>query len=126
MKTDIGLVILRVVFAGMLCFRHGWGKLINFSSVAVGFPDPFHVGGKVSLGLTIFAEVFCALFVLVGVATRFACLPLIITFLTIFFVVLGATPFGQREIALLYLTVFVVIALVGPGNFSLDHLMKKK
>lgn len=126
MKNDIGLLILRVVFAGMLCFRHGWGKLMSFSTVAMGFPDPYHLGSKVSLGLAVFAEVFCALFVLVGIATRFACIPLIITFLTIFFVVLGAMPFGQRELSLLYLTVFVVIAFVGPGNFSLDHLMKKK
>lgn len=126
MKTDLGLLLLRLVFAGMLCFRHGWGKLANFSSVAVGFPDPLHIGAKLSLALAIFAEVFCALFVIVGVATRFACAPLIFTFFVIVFLVLHSTPFAQREMAVLYLTVFTVIALVGPGNFSVDHMKSRR
>ncbi len=126
MKTDLGLLLLRVTFAGMLLCRHGWGKLIHFSNTYTGFPDPLHVGSKISLGLAVFAEVFCAALVVVGIATRYACAPLIVTFLIIVFLVLGSTPFGQREMAVLYLTVFTVIALVGPGNFSLEHLMKKR
>jgi len=126
MRTDLGLLLLRVVFGGMLFFRHGWGKLIGFSQNAIGFPDPFHVGGQVSLALAVFAEVFCALCVCVGLGTRIACIPLLITFVTIVFVVLASTPFGQREVAMMYLAAFGVIALIGPGNLSLDHMMKKK
>jgi putative oxidoreductase len=126
MRTDLGLLLLRVFFGGMLFFRHGWAKLINFSQVAIGFPDPLHVGGKVSLSLAIFAEVFCALLVCVGLATRVACIPLIVTFTIITFLVLATTPVGQRELAMMYLVVFGVIGLVGPGNLSLDHMMKKK
>jgi len=126
MRTDLGFLTLRVFFGGMLFFRHGWAKLINFSQVSTGFPDPLHVGAKVSLGLAVFAEVFCALCVCVGLATRIACIPLIVTFLVVTFLVLASTPVGQRELAMMYLAAFSVIALIGPGNFSLDHMMKKK
>ena len=126
MQSNIGLLLLRVFFGGMLFFRHGWGKLINFSTVANGFPDPMHVGSKISLGMVTFAEVFCALCVAVGLATRIACVPLIITFLVVVFLVLGATPLGQRELAMMYLCAFSVIALTGPGNFSVDHMMKNR
>ncbi len=126
MRTDLGLLLLRVFFGGMLFFRHGWGKLINFSQVAIGFPDPLNLGSKVSLSMAIFAEVFCALCVCIGLATRIACIPLVLTFTVIVFVVLATTPMGQRELALMYLVVFGVIGLIGPGNLSLDHMMKKK
>ncbi len=126
MRTDLGLLLLRVSFGGMLFLRHGWAKLTGFSHVAIGFPDPLHVGAKVSLGLAVFAEVFCALCVCIGLATRVACIPLLITFAVITFIVLATTPFGQREVAMMYLVVFGVIALIGPGNLSLDHMLKKK
>ncbi len=126
MQNNLGLLLLRLCFGGMLFFRHGWGKLIHFSTVAHSFPDPLHVGTKVSLGLATFAEVFCALCVAAGLATRIACIPIIITFLTINFLVLSSTPLGQRELSLIYLIGFSVIALVGPGSFSADHMMKQR
>jgi putative oxidoreductase len=75
------------------------------------------------LGLTVFAEFFCALALALGLLTRAAVIPLIVTMLTAAFVILGDDPFGKKELALLYLVPFVTILIVGPGRFSLDRLL---
>ncbi len=116
---DLGLLALRVGFSGML-ITHGWSKLLHFGERAAQFSDPLHVGGPVSLGLTIFAEVGCAAAVLLGFATRFAVVPLLTLFGVIIFVVDGGQPIGERELAILYAVAFLAIALLGPGRFSID------
>lgn len=117
---DLGLLALRVGVSGMLIYMHGWSKLVHFSDRATRFSDPLHLGNPVSLGLTIFAELVCATAVLLGFATRFAVVPILILFGVIIFVVSGGEPLGERELAILYAVAFLAIALLGPGRFSID------
>ncbi len=125
MRTDLGVLILRVATAGTMLFSHGMGKLHNFTNLAGVFPDPLHLGSSTSLVLAIFAEVVCSVFVMIGLATRLACIPLIITMLVAILVIHAADPWDKKEFAFLYLIPFVTIALVGPGRFSLDNLRKR-
>ncbi len=117
---DLGLLTLRVGISGMLVTMHGWSKLVHFADRASRFPDPLHLGGPVSLALTLFAEVLCGTAVFLGLATRFAVVPILILFGVIIFVVSGGQPVGERELAILYAIPFLAIALLGPGRFSID------
>src|SRR5258705_3055008 len=67
--VHFSLLLLRVVF-GALLITHGWPKLMNFASLSQKFADPLHVGRAASLGMTVFAEVFCSVFVILGLLTR--------------------------------------------------------
>ena len=122
MRTDLGKFILRIVFGGFMVFSHGWGKLIKLftSTDEITFPDPIGLGTSTSFGLTVFAEFFCASLILVGLFTRYATIPLIITMLVAAFIILGADPFGKKEMALIYLLGYVSIYLLGPGKYSVD------
>ena len=82
---------------------HGYQKLMNFASKSSGFPDPFHIGGPISMGLAIFAEFFCAILVLGGLMTRLACIPLIIAMSVAVFVAHDGQVFGEGEHAALFL-----------------------
>ncbi|MFM7232895.1 MAG: DoxX family protein, partial [bacterium] len=59
-------------------------------------------------------------FVLVGLFTRWAALPAVVTMAVAAFVAHAGDPFGDREMALVYLVMFATVALTGPGRFSID------
>lgn len=104
---------------------HGWAKLSNFEATAQSFTE---MGGAPVLGLVIFAEVFCALGVVVGLLYRLALIPMIINMFVAFFVAHGGrlTGEGNGELAFLYLVVFIVLVLTGPGKYAIDNFFNNK
>lgn len=118
-QTDLGLLVLRIAF-GALMMRHGWQKLVNFSEYAGGFLDFMGMGGQVSLGMATFAELFCAFLIVIGLATRFAAIPLIITMLVAFFQAHANDAFDVKEHSLLFLFSYITLLIAGAGKFSLD------
>lgn len=119
--TSLGLLLARLGAGGMMLFGHGWAKLAGFSDISSRFPDPLGLGSPaMSLGLAVFAEVFCAAAVAVGLATRLASATLAVTMLVAAFLVHSGDPFSDREPALLYALPFLVLVLTGPGKFSID------
>ena len=122
---DFGLLFLRMSIGLFLVFGHGWGKLLNFSTMSTQFPDPIGLGSTVSLVLVVFAEVFCGLAFALGLVTRFSALPLIIMMLVAAAVQHADDPWQKKEFALLYLIPFVTVFLSGPGKYSLDRILFK-
>lgn len=104
-----------------MLFGHGWGKLAGFSDISQRFPDPLGFGSPaLSLGLAVFAEAFCAAAVMVGFATRFAALPLVVTMVVAALVIHADDPWAKKELALLYAVPFITLAFTGAGKFSVD------
>jgi len=126
MKTDLGLLILRLGVGGMILFGHGWGKLVGFSVISQRFPDPLGLGSTVSLSLAVFAEFFCAIAVMMGLLTRLAVIPLCITMFVAAGIIHGLDPWSKKEMALLYAVPFLVLFFTGPGRFSLDRMLGKR
>ncbi len=117
----LGLLLLRVGAGVMLVYGHGWKKLTHFSAMAPHFADPLHVGSKLSLALAIFAEVFCALAVALGVLTRWAAGPVVFTMIVAAFIVNRGGGWDDKELALLYAVPFTTIMMIGPGRYALDQ-----
>jgi putative oxidoreductase len=126
MRTDIGLLILRVFPALMMLLSHGLPKIENFSTLKDSFPDPLGLGSSLSLGLTIFAEVVCAALLVLGVFTRFMAVPLLVTMIVAAFIVHSADPWSKKEFALLFAIPCLSLIFTGPGRFSLDRLFLKQ
>ena len=123
---NLGLLILRIGVALLMLFGHGFEKLVNFGSIASGFPDPFGIGSTASLILAVFAEFFCSIAIAFGFMTRFSTIPLIITMLVAAFVIHGDDPWGKKELALMYLIPYLTILFSGPGKYSIDRMIFKK
>ena len=79
-----------------------------------------------ALGLVIFAEVFCAFGIIVGLFTRLAAIPLLVTMLVAVFHVHAADPFGKKELAALYAASCVTLVLAGAGQLSIDGLLARR
>lgn len=118
---DVGLLILRLTFGGVMLVAHGWGKLNAFAERSSEFPDPLGIGNQLSMALATGAEVVCALMLMVGLLTRFALVPLIITMVVAFFVVHGDDPWQRKELAFMYLAGYVGLFFTGPGKLSIDR-----
>ena len=119
---SLGLLILRVAVCAMM-LTHGMHKLLNFSEISPHF-NPIGLGVPLSLALVVFAEVFCAIAVLLGFLTRLAVIPLIITMCVAVHFHAGQ-PFAAKELALLYLAFYTAILITGPGCYSIDQLFWK-
>ena len=124
-STHFALLLLRLAAGGFM-LTHGYGKLQRSLAGEFQFGDPIGLGPEVSLVLAVFAEFFCSLLVMLGLGTRLATIPLIVTMAVAAFIAHGADPFGRKELALFYLVSFVVLFLTGSGKFSVDRLIGGK
>jgi putative oxidoreductase len=120
-QPDLGLLVLRLGAGLMLAFGHGLAKLTTFPEKAASFADPIGLGPTVSLALVVFAELFCALAVAVGLLTRLATLPVLFTMGVAAVAVHGSDGFKGMEKALLFGVLYLVVMLTGPGKYSLDY-----
>lgn len=123
---DLWLLLLRVLVA-VFMFTHGFPKFYKLMAGGeIQFRDVLGMGPAVSLSLAVFAEVICSTFVLVGLGTRLATVPLIITMLTAAFVAHADDPFGKKELPLLYLFIYITVLILGSGKYSIDFLLSVK
>lgn len=120
-KNDLGLLLLRIAGSGLM-LTHGVPKLMNyFGEEPIQFGNPIGIGSGPSHFLVMFAEVFCAFLVLIGLKTRWAAIPIVIDMLVAAFIAHAADPIGAREKSLLFAAIFISIFLMGPGRYSLDR-----
>lgn len=124
--TRFSLLLLALrLFFGSLLLSHGIQKWNAFAEMSASFPDPLGVGGSVSLGLAIFAELACSVGFIFGALYRLVLIPMIFTMGVAFFVIHAADPFATKELAFLYLGTFILLYCCGPGKFSIDYFLGK-
>lgn len=121
---SFALLLLRLGLGGLM-IPNGYQLLMSFAAKSTGFADPFGIGGPASMSLTIFAEFFCAVFIVAGLMTRLAAIPLIIAMSVAVFFSHHGRIFGDGEHAALYLAGYMALLFTGPGKISMDRLIGK-
>ena len=130
-NLSLGILLVRVII-GMLMAFYGYQKLINFETMAASdfwAKEVSFLGmtGKTPLALTIFAEFFCSLLLIIGLLTRLSLIPLLICMgyivaVTARFEVIYSGDNGvEVNNAFVYFIIYLGIYLTGPGNYSLDY-----
>ena len=120
----LAMLILRVG-AGILMMNHGYDKLVNFEKYSSQFMNFLGMSCTVSLALVIFAEFFCSIFLVLGLFTRLAVIPLIIDVSVAVLKAHNVDIFGEGELPSLFFLIFVTILLIGPGKISVDGMINK-
>lgn len=122
------LIAFSRIFFGLLIANHG---LMVFNSEAMqqmatmlgegGMPAPTLLA-YLAKGSEFFGGVLLAL----GLFTRAAIVPLVITMLVAVFAAHKGKIFGEGEHAFLFLLAFITFFFTGAGKWSLDHFLFKK
>jgi len=123
---NFALLLLRI---GIGCFMlaHGLPKLQTLvAGGTITFPDPIGVGVIPSLILAVFAEVFCSILVILGLATRLAVIPLMTTMLVAAFIIHAQDGFQKQELPLHFALVYFFLLLAGSGKYSLDYFVNSR
>ncbi len=124
--TDSAILLLRVGL-GVLMLVHGVPKMAGlFAAGPVQFPPVLGMSAGMSLFLAVLAEVACSVLLILGLGTRLAAVPLIVTMLVAVLVVHAADPFNMKELGLHYLLGYVVLLITGSGRYSVDAALVKK
>ena len=122
------LVVIRI-FAGILMLLHG--RMVFDSEIMKGMGASLHdeLGLPFPLLMAYFAkgaEFFGGLLLAIGLFTRFALIPLIITMAVAAFGSHHGQISGEGEHAFLFLLIFAAFFFIGPGKWSIDYLLRKK
>jgi putative oxidoreductase len=122
-NPNLGLLFIRIA-AGAGMMTHGWAKFQNFESISTQFPALLPIGASGNLALVVFAELFCAALLVIGLFSRLALIPLIITMAVAFFYVHGADPFDKKELAFFYLVTYCGLFFTGMGSYAVQDFFK--
>jgi putative oxidoreductase len=123
---SFAMLMLRLGAGSLMLINHGFDKLMHFSSKASRFSDPFGIGSTTSLAMVTFAEFFCAVFIILGLFTRLASIPLVIAMSVAVFYAHNGSFTGKGELPALFLAAFITILFAGPGKVSLDRFIGGK
>jgi len=120
-NRDIGLLLLRVSSGLLMFFINGLPKIESFDKRLHSFADPFGFGMETTFIFAVVSEGICTLLVALGLYTRIAVVPIMITMATAALVIHADDPWGRKELPLLFFFVFTTILITGPGKYSLDQ-----
>jgi putative oxidoreductase len=122
-RASVGLLVLRVVAGGAMA-SHGWGKIQNPFHWMDGAPS---APPAVLQFLAALSEFGGGLALVAGVVTVVAAAGIFFTMAEALRHHVGAgDPFGKWELALLYFVIAVVMLTAGPGQFSVDALLRSR
>jgi putative oxidoreductase len=122
---NFALLVQRVATGLLLLIGHGLPKISGFHELAGSFYDPFRIGHRLSLILVILAELFCSMFIILGLFTRIAALIIVINLSVAVFVYHHGMPLKNVELGAIFLTSVFTILILGPGRVSVDGMMGK-
>ncbi|MFJ4344827.1 DoxX family protein [Pseudomonas sp. NPDC089401] len=120
----IGLLFMRVMAGLLLLCIHGLPKLLDWNAQLQLIEDPFGLGAPLTLGLAVFAEVLCPVLLVLGVAARLACLPVLAVLLVALVVVHPDWTLEQGQFAWLLVALYGGLALTGPGAYSVSAMVR--
>ncbi|KAG8153765.1 DoxX family protein [Burkholderia catarinensis] len=124
--TDLGLLFLRVGASVLVLIVHGIPKVVHYAAEAAAIEDPFHIGRTVSILFAIFAEVVCPIFMIVGLWSRLAALPIMIVTMIALVFVHPDWPVREAQFAWMLLILFGTIAIAGAGRYSLTAIVRRR
>ncbi|MBC7934818.1 MAG: DoxX family protein [Rhizobacter sp.] len=120
------MLIFRVLVSLELMIVHGFKKLGIGVSVAEIIPNPLHLPEAFNNGFAIGANIIAPVFIVFGLLTRLAILPVLAVTLTGYFVLHWNDALLIKDVPFIYSLVLMLVWVLGPGKYSLDYIINRK
>jgi putative oxidoreductase len=124
--NDAALLFFRVAIASELIIAHGLKKIGIGVVIAEIVPNPLGLPEAINQAFATSANIIMPLFIVLGLFTRIATLPILAVTVTGYFVVHFNDPLLIKDIPFMYSVSFLLIAITGAGKYSLDHYFTTK
>ncbi len=128
MIQSLGFLLLRLSI-GIMLIHHGYEKLDSIENFADAFVRPLHIPFPITMSyLAAFSEIFGSWLLIFGLGTRLGALAILgtVSFGIYHAIVTSGFNIYLLELLVLYWGGCACIILNGGGNFSLDHLIKRR
>jgi putative oxidoreductase len=119
---NLGTLLLRLTTGILVCMNHGIPKITHFADWKSSFYNFAHIGSRWSLILSILAEVFASMFLILGLFSRFAALLLVIDLGVVVLIYHAPHPVSRFEDAIGFFAMTLFLLMMGPGKYSVDGL----
>ncbi len=112
---------------GLLFLSTGWGKVHSLDKVTQFFIQLKIPMPALNAVVVAYSELVCGALLVVGLFTRLATVPLIVSMVVAILTAKLADIHGVFDLVgadeFTYLCVLIMLALIGPGKASLDHVL---
>jgi putative oxidoreductase len=115
---------------GLVFLSTGWGKVHNLDKVTQFFTELHIPAPGFHAVLVGYSELLCGAAIIIGLLTRPATIPLIVSMIVAILTAKRADLHGLFDLVgfeeFTYLVVLVMIAILGPGDWAVDRILAKK
>lgn len=123
---NIAMLFFRVAISVELIIAHGLKKIGIGVLEAEKIPNPLHLPEAINQSFAIASNLFFPVFIMVGLFTRFAVLPVLAVTLTGYFLQHWNDTLLEKDMPFMYSVSCLLILFLGPGKYSFDYLSNKK
>lgn len=123
-------LLLGRLAVGLVFLSTGWGKVHNVEKVTEFFTSLHIPAPGLNAVVVGWSELLCGAALVLGVLTRLATIPLIVSMVVAILTAKRPDIKGFFDLVAFeeftYLIVLVMIAILGPGAIAIDHLLAKR
>jgi len=124
--NNIVLLFFRIAISFELIYAHGLKKIGIGTALAEVVPNPLGMPEALNQAFATAANLIMPIFIILGLMTRIATLPILAVTLTGYFVLHFNDPILVKDVPLVYSLCFLLIFFTGAGKYSLDHYIIDK
>lgn len=121
----IALFVFRIALSLELIVAHGLKKLGVGVAEAEQVPNPLHLPEAFNSFFADAANLVFPLFVIFGLFTRVAVLPILAVTLTGYFILHWNDALLIKDTPFMYSLCYLFLFFVGPGKYSIDNYLRK-
>jgi putative oxidoreductase len=119
------MFLFRVIVSLELIIVHGLKKTGIGASEAELIPNPLHISQHLNEYFVIGVNLIAPVFIIIGLLTRLAIIPVLAVILTGLFVLPWNDALLVNDVPFIYSAVFLLILILGPGKYSIDYFINK-
>ena len=128
-QRSVALLLGRLAI-GLVFMSTGWGKVHSIAKVTEFFTSLHIPAPGLNAVVVGWSELLCGTALVLGVMTRLATIPLIVSMIVAILTAKRGDIHGFFDLVAFeeftYLVVLIMIAILGPGAIAIDHILAKR